>query len=112
MQTRSSVIVGTKLWRLYREHAAWSQVTFGSDHERGPQGALKHLAKEAGEASESPGDWSEYADCLLLTLDAARRAGLTLENLLDAALEKMAVNRSRKWPTPVEGEPCEHVEGD
>lgn len=39
--------------RLNSELSEWSQKTFGSDDERGPIGALKHLAKEAKEAAEA-----------------------------------------------------------
>src|SRR5688500_7375797 len=59
--------------QLWLDQAEWSQATFGSDDERGPIGALKHLAKEAVEAQAAPDDEEEYADCLLLILDAARR---------------------------------------
>lgn len=46
-----------------REHAAWSQATFGNV---GPVGPLKHLSKEALEAAEEPGDLSEWADMQFL----------------------------------------------
>ncbi|HEX8913394.1 MAG TPA: dATP/dGTP pyrophosphohydrolase domain-containing protein [Humisphaera sp.] len=102
--------LGRRLSRLWARQAEWSQETFGTDAERGPAGALKHLAREAGEALRSPTDKAEYADCLLLVLDAARRAGLAAGELLDAAAVKLEVNRQREWPPPAAGdEPVEHV---
>jgi hypothetical protein len=56
-----------------REHAAWSQVTFG---DVGPIGPLKHLSKEALEAAAEPGDLSEWADMQFLLWDAQRHAGI------------------------------------
>lgn len=45
--------------KVRREHAEWSQATFGNV---GPIGPLKHLSKEALEAAAEPDDLSEWAD--------------------------------------------------
>jgi NTP pyrophosphatase (non-canonical NTP hydrolase) len=98
---------------LVQDQSKWSQETFGSDAERGPAGALKHLAKEATEAVEAIGTEhleEELADCFLLILDAARRARVKPMALVEAAQRKMVVNRSRTWPTPVPDEPVEHIQ--
>lgn len=92
-------------------HAQWSQATFGRDSERGPIGALKHLALEAQEAAAKPGDYEEYADCLLLLFDASRRAGMTLDTLLDIAWQKLAKCKLRIYPKPTGDEPVEHIRG-
>jgi NTP pyrophosphatase (non-canonical NTP hydrolase) len=99
-------------------HSAWSQLTFGSDAERGPLGALKHLEREAREAQLafnaglSQDMQIEIADCLFLTFDAARRAGLSLDNLLDIAFAKLEKNQKRVWAKPTKlDEPIEHVRG-
>ncbi len=94
---------------LVRDQAEWSQATFGTDAERGPLGALKHLEKEAREAQANPSDITEYADCLLLILDAARRAKIKPLELVKAAQAKLLVNEARIWPKPVSDEPVEHV---
>lgn len=121
---------------LVRDQAEWSQATFGTDQERGPLGALKHLEKEAREAQEAArtinecrangvadnpisadpvGGWRdsallvELADCLLLLLDASRRAGVKPMELVRAAQRKMEVNKSRQWPKPTDDQPVEHV---
>lgn len=96
--------------RLWDELSEWSQKTFGSDEERGPIGPLKHLILEAEEAIES-GERDEYADCFILILDAARRAGFTCSGLIDEALRKLSVCKIRTYPRPPVDEPAHHVGG-
>lgn len=79
------------------EHAEWSQATFGNV---GPVGPLKHLSKEALEAAAEPGDLSEWADMQFLLWDAQRRAGITDEQITQAMIEKLAVNKQRSCPEP------------
>ena len=105
----SMVEFADKFSDLVVDQAEWSQATFGSDIVRGPIGALKHLEKEAREAQANPADPMEYADCLLLILDAARRAGIKPTQLVEHAQAKMKINRSREWPKPISDEPVEHV---
>ena len=88
------------------EHAEWSQATFGGV---GPIGPLKHLSIEALEAAEAPGDLSEWADLQFLMWDAQRRAGITDEQITQAMIDKLAVNKARTWPEPKDGEPRLHV---
>ncbi|HBR3778452.1 TPA: DUF550 domain-containing protein [Klebsiella pneumoniae] len=92
--------------QVRREHAEWSQATFGNV---GPVGPLKHLSKEALEAAAEPGDLSEWADMQFLLWDAQRRAGITDEQITQAMIEKLAVNKQRKWPEPKDGEPRLHI---
>ncbi|MXS69083.1 DUF550 domain-containing protein [Enterobacter hormaechei] len=88
------------------EHAEWSQATFG---DVGPVGPLKHLSKEALEAAEEPDDLSEWADMQFLLWDAQRRAGITDEKITQALIDKLAVNKTRQWPEPKDGEPLLHI---
>ena len=88
------------------EHAEWSQATFGNV---GPIGPLKHLSKEALEAAAEPGDLSEWADMQFLLWDAQRRAGITDEQITQAMIDKLAVNKQRSWPEPKDGEPRLHI---
>ncbi len=92
--------------RVRREHAEWSQTTFGNV---GPIGPLKHLSKEALEAAAEPGDLSEWADMQFLLWDAQRRAGITDEQITQAMIEKLTVNKQREWPEPKDGEPRLHI---
>lgn len=99
---------GARLTALIADQSEWSQATFGRDTERGPVGALKHLALEAKEAETDPTNIVEYADCFLLILDATRRAGFSFDELLDAAATKMVVNKLREWPKTVGDVPTMH----
>ncbi len=108
--------VGTQLYRhaqpasereqVRSAHAEWSQATFGNV---GPVGPLKHLSKEALEAAEQPGDLSEWADMQFLLWDAQRRAGITDDQITQAMIDKLAVNKQREWPEPKDGEPRQHI---
>lgn len=88
------------------DHAKWSQETFGNV---GPIGPLMHLSKEALEAAAEPGDLSEWADMQFLLWDAQRRAGITDEQIMQAMIDKLEVNKARKWPEPKDGEPRMHI---
>ena len=95
---------------LWFDHAEWSQATFGSDAEHGPLGPLKHLQHEADEAMAAPTDITEFADILLLLIDAARRAGHSWNGIVDAADTKLhTVLMHRTYPTPEGDEPSFHV---
>ena len=107
--TDCNTTLGELLSSLAKDQSEWSQATFGTDQERGPLGALRHLEKEAVETQAAPDDIEEYADCFLLILDAARRAGISPLQLIEAAQRKMVINRQRTWPRPVDDHPVEHV---
>lgn len=92
--------------QIRREHAEWSDATFG---DVGPVGPLKHLSKEALESAAEPGDLSEWADMQFLLWDAQRRAGISDEQITQAMVEKLAVNKQREWPEPKDGEPRLHI---
>lgn len=92
--------------RIRREHAEWSDKTFGNV---GPVGPLKHLSKEALEAAADPSDPLEWADMQFLLWDAQRRAGITDEQIALAMVEKLNINKSRQWPEPKDGEPLLHI---
>ncbi|EHT3265066.1 DUF550 domain-containing protein, partial [Salmonella enterica] len=88
--------------QIRREHAEWSDAAFG---DVGPIGPLKHLSKEALEAAAEPDDLSEWADMQFLLWDAQRRASISDEQITQAMVEKLAVNKQREWPEPKDGEP-------
>lgn len=92
--------------RIRREHAEWSDKTFG---DVGPVGPLKHLSKEALEAAADPSDPLEWADMQFLLWDAQRRMGISDEFITRAMIEKLAVNKKREWPEPKDGEPRLHI---
>ncbi|HHQ8338953.1 TPA: DUF550 domain-containing protein, partial [Salmonella enterica subsp. diarizonae] len=92
--------------QIRREHAEWSDKTFGNI---GPVGPLKHLSKEALEAAADPSDPLEWADMQFLLWDAQRRMGLSDEFITRAMIEKLAINKARQWPEPKDGEPRLHI---
>lgn len=96
--------LGLRFLELAETQSAWSQRTFGTDGERGPKGPLKHLKKEINECLDMHKrgelDPGEYGDLLILTLDSSRRAGLAVQDLVGAAIDKMNVNQARDWPAP------------
>ncbi|EMX9224510.1 DUF550 domain-containing protein [Citrobacter koseri] len=92
--------------QVRREHAEWSNATFG---DVGPIGPLKHLSKEALEASADPSDLLEWADMQFLLWDAQRRMGISDESITRAMVEKLAINKARQWPEPKDGEPRLHI---
>ncbi|HFJ4427665.1 TPA: DUF550 domain-containing protein [Salmonella enterica] len=92
--------------RIRREHAEWSDATFG---DVGPIGPLKHLSKEALEAAADPSDPLEWADMQFLLWDAQRRMGLSDEFITRAMIEKLEINKTRQWPEPKDGEPRLHI---
>lgn len=103
---------GEALHDLSKDLTEWSNETFGDINIRGPIGPLKHLEKEAKEAQDSPHDPMEYADCLLLILDAARRAHIKPLELIRYAQKKLEVCKTREYPKLTAenvDEPLEHL---
>lgn len=98
-----------QLKRFWDFQAYWSRITFGPDQQRGPRGPLEHLEKEVAEAKAKPFDLVEYADCQHLIFDAARRAGYTYEQFVEACFNKLAINMNRKWQKSTDDAPVEHV---
>lgn len=92
--------------QIRREHAEWSDATFGNV---GPVGPLKHLSKEALEAAADPSDPLEWADMQFLLWDAQRRMGISDNFITRAMIEKLVVNKTRRWPEPKDGEPRLHI---
>ncbi len=92
--------------QIRREHAEWSDATFG---DVGPVGPLKHLSKEALEAAADPSDPLEWADMQFLLWDAQRRMGISDEFITRAMVEKLEINKTRQWPEPKDGEPRLHI---
>jgi hypothetical protein len=77
-------------------------------------GPLQHLEKEAIEAQTEVAEGGEklheeIADCLFLTLDAARRSGLTPAKLLTVAFQKLEKNKQREWGPFNPNGPTEHI---
>lgn len=97
---------------MQAEIGAWGDKTFPNST---VSSVAVHFEEEADEfllavrTSESVGEVvEEMADCFLLLLHFAHKNGFSL---FDAAMEKMAVNRKRKWnTTPEPAGHFKHVE--
>lgn len=85
----------------------WSNKTFGQ--RRDP---LTKLEDELRELKENPKDISEYADVLTLLLDAFSMhfPETSAQKLLQAAYDKMEINKKRKWaPVPDKPGTWQHI---
>lgn len=97
----------TRIQQLQDEIAQWSDATFGSG--RPATRPLHHLAKEVQELIAAPHDQMEYADCLILLLDAYRMAGGSADKMIETSYRKLEINRKRDWGTPDENGVVEHI---
>ena len=93
--------------QLFQVHAEFSDKTFGK--QRSPIGPINHLKREVQELYTTPQDWEEYADCLLLLMDAFRRSGGNAMDLLEAAFKKLEKNKTRTWGEPDSDGVVEHI---
>jgi hypothetical protein len=80
--------------QLFHDIGKWSDTTFGDER---LNSTIHHLELEVGELKVDPFEIEEYADCLLLLFDAARKAGFEFSDLLLAAQMKLEKNKARKW---------------
>jgi predicted house-cleaning noncanonical NTP pyrophosphatase (MazG superfamily) len=55
------------------------------------------LQEEVKELIDNPNDEAEWADCFLLLLDAARRKGHSVDDLVKFANAKLEINKARSW---------------
>lgn len=97
----------SELLRLQIEAARWANATFGEG--RPPHGAIAHLGREVAELAEKPFDIWEYADCLMLLIDAASNAGINVDEIVATVWEKLAINRDRKWGEEQPDGTIEHI---
>ena len=97
----------TEIQRLQNEAGQWADETF--DTQKGPLPALHHLKKEVDELIKDPNDHTEYADALMLLLNAYRRIGGTADQLVANTFSKLAVCKKRKWGQPDANGVVEHV---
>jgi hypothetical protein len=102
--------MSSRIQQLQNEIAIWSDSTFGAD--RPAYIPLHHLSKEIQELIASPRDNMEYADCLILLLDAYRMTGGNADGLIETCFEKLEINRKREWGKPDENGVVEHIRGE
>lgn len=84
--------------KLQAEIGEWQDKGFGRG--QSPVPLIHHLRKEVDELLMAPYNRIEYADCLILLLSAARKAGISADMLIIDAFKKLEVNKGRKWGKP------------
>ena len=88
---------------LMYEIEQFSDSTFGGPKDRDESYPLKKLKLELEELIQNTDDKMEWADCMLLLLDAARRKGHTPKKLFEFCLEKLEINKTRTWEKSEDG---------
>ena len=107
-----------KLQNLMTDISNWSDQTFGNKH-RNPS-VLYHLIEEINEliynfnlSNNMENKYSlikeEFADCFILLLDSASHAGITANDLFDIIVDKMEINKKRKWGQPDKNGIIKHI---
>lgn len=104
-----------KLQKIMNEIAEWSDATFGEGQRTVP--ILHHLKKEVDEAIEvcsnmpkgTPDAKLEFADMLMLVLDAATHFDIDAEELIMYTKQKLEINKKRRWGVPDSNGVVEHL---
>ena len=93
--------LGFRVLELADNQEEWSEDTFGTDEELGPQDALLKLMMKSDEAleafqSEDHAKASQkLADAFLLLMDASRRSGLNFATLVHVASLRQTENEAK-----------------
>lgn len=113
-----------ELQELMDEIHKWSNKQFGDGMGIPEKSRSKpiayHLKKEVNELIEAldkserdafdyPLALWEYADVFMLILDSATQYGLRAETLMKITLQKLELNKKRKWSNPDENGVVEHI---
>lgn len=88
--------------KFQNEVGTWGDKTFPGGT---PESIVAHLRREVKELAASH-DPEEAADCFLLLLHHAHRAGY---DLLAEARKKLEINKKRQWGEPDENGIVEHI---
>lgn len=96
------------LREIIQRQKDWSLRTFGKG--KRTEGICKHIEKGLAEIRSAPDDLTEWIDVIILALDGAWRAGHSPVQIINALIEKQAINLQREFPMPTsEDEPSEHI---
>lgn len=86
-----------------------TSLIWGKQNQEAGDIALYRHAQPAPDREQVRREHAEWADMQFLLWDAQRRAGITDEQITQAMIEKLAVNKLREWPEPKDGEPRLHI---
>lgn len=105
--------------QLFEEITKWQDETFPHSTE---QSRIAHLKKEVLELEKAvvqhqrrpnavtiDDKKDEYTDCFFLLFGAAKKAGMSYEDICNAILRKFRVNEKRKWGKPDKNGVVEHI---
>lgn len=107
MTTNTNTVQTWDNWQdIQNEIGEFTDKTFGQST---VESKFEHLREELDEVIADPKDELEWADCLILLLDAARREGFDMTDLHKAITKKMEINRARKWGSADENGVVKHI---
>lgn len=82
---------------MQKKQYKWSRETFG---ESSLESNIDHLRDELIEVIETPENIEEWADVMLLYMNALSFAGHTMDDVLEAVHKKYEKNNKREWGKP------------
>lgn len=88
--------------KLFAEVTQWQKETFPNAT---TLSKILHLRKEVNELEVDvklnlSGKHLEFADCFFLLFGAAAAEGMTYQDICNAIVEKMEINKKRLWGNP------------
>lgn len=95
------------LQQLQEDILTWADYTLPN---RTPKDLLLQLHEEISDMAKNPTDIKESGDVLILLLDFIGHYGIKTDALIAAAVEKMVINKSRKWAVDRRTTITRHVE--
>ena len=100
----------THLEPIIQNQIDWSIPTFGEG--KRTIGLIKHIQKELLEIEKNPDDLLEWIDVIILAMDGAHRLGYSPDEITQALVNKMRINKNRVYPKVSEDQPSEHIKDD
>ena len=94
------------LREIIQRQKDWSLATFGEG--KRTEGLCRHIESELQEIRVAPDDLMEWIDVIILALDGAWRSGHSPVEIINALIQKQAVNFNRKFRMTAEDEPSFH----
>jgi hypothetical protein len=94
------------LREIIQSQKDWSIKTFGEEYQA--EKICNHIEKELHEIRANPNDLTEWVDVIILALDGAWRAGYSPIQIINAIIQKQAINREREWILGKGNQPNEH----
>jgi predicted house-cleaning noncanonical NTP pyrophosphatase (MazG superfamily) len=85
----------------------WTVEKFGNP--TNPIPSLNHLREELEELIADHQSAEEWADCFIILIHAAKKAGLDMTQIYSFITDKHFINKSRQWSEPDENGVCHHI---